>query len=157
MPPARSNTNFGDLGWARFTSETTRDDQSAPRVRLADYQGSVLVLDFYATWCAPCRHSVPHLVSLQRRYRQNGLKIVGLNVGGPEDRPLVAGFAKEFAINYELGFPEDTLAEFLLSDDASIPQTFVLSRAGRPVQRFVGYNEETGIMMEQVIQSELAK
>lgn len=126
------------------------------RAKIGDYRGKVLVLDMYATWCAPCRQSIPQLVELQRRYQPKGLEIVGLNVGGPDDRIKVAQFARELGINYSLGFPDRGLTDLLMSDDSSIPQTFVFSRDGTLVQRFTGYSEDAINKLEQLIQTQTA-
>ena len=162
MPPMNSGTSLTDLGWvlpaAADRSETSVEikGQGLRRAKIGDYKGKVLVLDLYATWCAPCRESVPRLVDLQRRYGAKGVEIVGLNVGGAEDRVKVADFAKELGIQYALGFPDQPLTDFLLSDDASIPQTFIFNREGMLVKRFIGYDEATAATMEQVIQTEAA-
>ena len=126
------------------------------RTKIGDYRGKVLVLDMYATWCAPCRQSIPQLVELQRRYQPKGLEIVGLNVGGPDDRIKVAQFARELGINYSLGFPDRELTDLLMLDDTSIPQTFVFSRDGTLVQRFTGYSEDAINKLEQLIQTQTA-
>jgi thiol-disulfide isomerase/thioredoxin len=125
------------------------------RMRLADFRGQVLILDFYATWCAPCRQSIPHLSALHRRSNNSGLQVVGLNVGGPDDRVKVAAFAAEFNIPYPLGFPDKPLTDLLLSDDDSIPQTFVFDRGGQLIKRFIGYDDSMPKELEQVIQSAL--
>src|SRR5437899_12101691 len=85
--------------------------------KLADYLGKVVVLDFYATWCEPCRDETPHLVQMQRQYEAQGFQIVGLNVGGEDDREEVPGFAKDFQIQYPLGFPDDELVDTYLKDN----------------------------------------
>jgi thiol-disulfide isomerase/thioredoxin len=158
MPPGKSSTGIAELGWVMLGDDNLKPKEQAPRrAKVGDYKGKVLVLDLYATWCAPCRVSIPHLVELQRRYGANGLEIVGLNVGGADDRVKVKDFAKEFGIQYSLGFPDQTLSDFLLSDDASIPQTFVFNREGTLVKRFIGYEESiTGPLLEQLIQTETA-
>ena len=125
------------------------------RARVADFRGQVLVLDFYATWCAPCRKSIPHLSELQRHSSTHGLQVVGLNVGGPDDRVKVAAFAAEFNIPYPLGFPDKPLSDLFLSDDDSIPQTFVFDRGGQLVKRFIGYDDSMPKELERVIQSAL--
>ncbi len=100
-----------------------------------------MVLDLYATWCEPCRRSIPHLIDLHERFEAKGLALVGLNVGGPDDRIKVAGFAAEFRISYPLGFPDKQLTDLLLSDNSSIPQTFVFDRTGQLIKRYIGYDE----------------
>lgn len=124
--------------------------------KFADYHGKVLVLDFYATWCEPCRKSIPHLTTLQNDYGQKGLQVIGLNVGGADDRIKVAEFARQIGIQYPLGFPDKALTDLFLSDDQTIPQTFVFGREGRLVQRFIGYQESTGIELEKVIETQIA-
>ncbi len=150
MPPLKG-ASVSELGWV--LPET--DDGSLGRARIGDYEGRVLVLDFYATWCAPCRESVPLLVKLQGRYGERGLAVVGLNVGGADDRVKVAEFAKELQIQYALGFPDRPLTEFLLSKDATIPQTFVFKRDGTLAKHLVGFDKNAAVVLEQVIQTEL--
>jgi thiol-disulfide isomerase/thioredoxin len=126
------------------------------RAKLADYKGQVVVLDFYATWCEPCREETPHLVKLQEQYQQQGLQVIGLNVGGADDHDQILRYAKEFGIQYPLGLPDDELVESYLGDDDSIPQALVFNRGGRLVKRFVGYNHDVGQEVERVVQASLA-
>ena len=146
MPPLRAEGAGTEMGWTLVDGR---------RERWADFRGQVLVLDFYATWCAPCRKSIPHLSELQRQSGANGLQVVGLNVGGPDDRVKVAAFAAELKIPYPLGFPDKPLSDLFLSDDDSIPQTFVFSRDGQLVKRFIGYDDSLPKELERVIQSAL--
>lgn len=125
------------------------------RVELGDYRGKVLVLDFYATWCAPCRQSIPELIALQKKLESRGVQVVGLNVGGADDRVKVGGFARELGIQYPLGFPDKALTDLFLSDDQTIPQTFVFSREGKLVKRFIGYQQSTAAELEAAIRKEV--
>ncbi len=145
MPPLSSKT---EIGWVGMNNE---------RSRLGDYRGKVLVLDFYATWCEPCRQSIPRLNELQKQYGPAGLQIVGLNVGGPDDRVKVSDFAKELKIRYALGFPDKSLTDLFLSEDQTIPQTFVFGRDGQLIKRFIGYDGNTGVDVERTIQEQLGK
>jgi thiol-disulfide isomerase/thioredoxin len=145
MPPLKAEGG-AEMGWTRVGGGHTR---------LADFRGQVLVLDFYATWCAPCRKSIPHLSELQRQSGPQGLQVVGLNVGGPDDRVKVAAFAAEFNIPYPLGFPDKLLTDLFLSEDDTIPQTFVFDRRGQLVKRFIGYDDSMPKELEKVIQSAL--
>ena len=122
---------------------------------LADYKGKVVVLDFYATWCEPCRAETPRLVQLQTQFQQQGLQVVGLNVGGAEDRDQVPAYAKEFGIQYPLAFPDDEFADSFLGDNQNIPQSFVFDREGKLVKRFIGYSDSSGAELERIVKESL--
>jgi thiol-disulfide isomerase/thioredoxin len=143
MPPLKGSS---EMGW------TLASDQ---HIRLADVRDKVMVLDFYATWCAPCRESTPRLVELQKRYGPQGLQVVGLNVGGRDDYNEVPDYAREFHIQYQLGIPDSEMENLYLGDDNRIPQTFVLDRQGKLVRRFVGYDDSMGRELEETIQRSL--
>jgi thiol-disulfide isomerase/thioredoxin len=145
MPPLNGKS-LKDLGWSLGNGR---------RGNFSDYKGDVLVLDFYATYCEPCRESIPHLVQLQDRYQKEGLRVVGLNAGGPEDLVNVPAFAKEFNIQYTLGVGDDDLNNFLLGDDVYIPQTFVFDRKGLLKRKFVGFSDTTIPELDGVVQSAL--
>ena len=125
------------------------------RMTLANYKGKVVLLDFYATWCGPCRAETPELVRLHQQYAGQGLQVIGLNVGGEDDRAEVPAFAKEFGIQYSLGFPEDEFADDYLGDNQNIPQAFLFDRSGNLVKRFVGYSEDSGAEIERLVNSSL--
>jgi thiol-disulfide isomerase/thioredoxin len=138
MPPLNA---AAEMGWVL---------NDGSRARLGDYQGKVLVLDFYATWCEPCRKSIPQLIALQNRHDSKELQVVGLNVGGPDDRIKVAQFAKELGIEYPLGFPDKALTDLLLSGDQIIPQTFVFGPEGKALKRFIGYDQAIATEIEKM-------
>ena len=127
------------------------------RSSLDDFKGQVVVLDFYATWCEPCREETPHLVKLQQQYQEQGLQIIGLNVGGDDDHRGIPNYAREFGIQYPLGLPDDALVERYMGDNDGIPQAFVFNRSGRLVKRFVGFNSQIGEEVEQAVQAALAE
>lgn len=146
MPPVISEGSTGALGWTLGNGS---------RTSLAEQHGKVLVLDFYATWCEPCRESIPNLINLHRRYERKDLVVVGLNVGGPDDRVKVAAFAAEFHIDYPLGFPDKALTDVLLAGDTSIPQTFVFNREGKLLKHYIGYDETMHEHLEKLIEAEV--
>jgi thiol-disulfide isomerase/thioredoxin len=145
MPPAGPAASLANMGW----------EANGNRSVFSEYKGKVLILDFYATWCAPCRDSIPHLIGLQKKYEAQGLQVVGLNVGGPGDEQLVPAFARHFGIQYPLARPDDDLASFLLAGQDAIPQTFVFDRQGQLVQRFVGFGPSTGTYLDSAVETAL--
>ena len=144
MPPTNGGT-ISNLGW---TFEGKRNVFS-------DFKGKVLVLDFYATWCDPCRRSVPHLIELQKKYEDQGLHVIGLNVGGADDEARVPDFAREFGIQYTLAQPDEELVTFLLGNTDAIPQTFVFDRQGQLAERLIGYGENGGQRIDNAVTAAL--
>ena len=145
MPPVETSS-INNMGW-------TFSDQK--HSLFSEYKGKVLVLDFYATWCNPCRRSIPHLVGLQKKYADQGFTVIGLNVGGEDDQPKVPRFAKELGINYPLAIPDDDLAMFLLSDHDGIPQTFIFDRQGVLVDRLIGFGPSSGAQIDEAVETAL--
>jgi hypothetical protein len=95
-------------------------------------------------------------MALHDKFEPRGLRLVGLNVGGADDRIKVSGFAKELGIQYPLGFPDQVLTDLFLSDDQTIPQTFVFDRQGLLVKRFIGYDAFTDVGLDQAINEAMA-
>jgi thiol-disulfide isomerase/thioredoxin len=145
MPPLNGGS-INTLGWT---------GDGGKRSVFSDYRGKVLVLDFYATWCVPCRVSIPHLVGLQKKYGSQGLQVIGLNVGGPEDLPKVPAFAAEFGIPYPLAIPDDDLVMFLMADSDAIPQTFVFDRQGKLAERLIGFRPSDSETIDRAVEAAL--
>jgi hypothetical protein len=95
------------------------------------------------------------LIELQKKHGDQGLQVIGLNVGGPEDLEKVPGFAQELGIQYPLAVPDDELVEFMLSDNSSIPQTFVFDREGLLVERVIGFGPSSGAIIDSAVENAL--
>ena len=132
--------------------EFTLPDLAGSQVASSSLKGKVVILDFWATWCGPCKMEVPHLVNLQAKYRDQGLAIVGvsLDAGGARD---VKPFADEHDVNYTMLIGNDEIARTYGNINA-IPTTFVIDKNGKIVQRFVGYTAPE--VFEQTIKPLLA-
>lgn len=107
--------------------------------KLSDLKGKVLVIDLWATWCGPCRNEVPELVKIQNEYGPRGLEIVGLDIDQSESPEAVKSFAKEFNINYKVGYLQTDLARTLMTG-GNIPQSLVVGRDGHVIIHFVGFD-----------------
>ncbi len=111
-----------------------------------------MILDFWATWCPPCKAEIPHLVALQDKYKSQGLEIVGLSVdeGGAND---VKPFADEHQINYTMLIASSETAKDY-GGITGIPTTFVVDKQGTIVKKFLGYTDPE--VFEAAIQPLLA-
>lgn len=110
-------------------------DISGKPVSLADFRGKVVVLDFWATWCPPCRREIPDFIRLQNEYGSRGLQIVGLALDEPEK---VQAFAAQNGMNYPVLLGTDDVS-MKYGGIESIPTTFIIDRQGRIVNKFVGF------------------
>ncbi|MGQ0525653.1 MAG: TlpA family protein disulfide reductase [Betaproteobacteria bacterium] len=115
---------------------------------LSQWRGSVVVVNFWATWCAPCREEIPILISLQDKYRARGLQVVGIAI---DQRDKVAAFAREFNINYVVllgGLETIELTRQTGNRVGALPFTVVVDRNGRIVSRELGKVKETVLERE---------
>ncbi len=110
-------------------------------IKLSSYDGKVLVVNLWATWCTPCRVETPELVNLYKENRARGLEIVGLSTENPEaSAEKVRQFVQDFEVNYRIGWATPEVALTLMQGRDAIPQSFVIGRDGRVIKRFVGFN-----------------
>lgn len=109
------------------------------RLSLASYRGHVVVLNFWGSWCTPCREEAPSLAQLARQYGPSGVRFLGIDI---RDSPASAqAFTSDFRISYpSLNDPSDNLALNFRDTvpPAGIPTTLVISRSGRIISRVIG-------------------
>ncbi len=107
-------------------------------VTLADSHGKVILLNFWATWCGPCRAEIPDLVELQNKYN-NRLQILGLVVDD-DDQDAIKGFVEKFGINYPVALATNDI-RMQYGGIAALPTSFVLDAEGRIVQKHEGLRD----------------
>jgi thiol-disulfide isomerase/thioredoxin len=107
-------------------------------VNLADARGKVVLLNFWATWCGPCRMEVPDLVELQKKY-QDRLQVIGLVVDDA-DEDAVRKFAKRYGINYPIAMATDEM-RFQFGGVPALPTSFIIDPQGRVVQKHIGLRD----------------
>ena len=114
---------------------------SSVQKSLEAYRGKVVVLDFWATWCGPCRTEIPGLIELQKKYRDQGVEIIGVSLdpitpGGGAS--AVAPFMKSYGINYTILMVDSQAAMNGYDVSKGIPTKYVLDREGKVVKTYVG-------------------
>ena len=105
--------------------------------RLSDFKGKPVVIDFWATWCAPCRASLPHLSALQERYRDQGLVVMGLSLDDIQPQQ-VRRYTERMRLKFRIGMADEKVLD-LYGPIRSIPTTIFIDRKGHMVRRVVGY------------------
>jgi peroxiredoxin len=102
---------------------------------LSEYRGKVVLLDFWATWCAPCRDEIPHFVRMQERYRDRGLQIIGISMDDTADPVRI--FYRDFHMNYPVAMGGAKLGE-LYGGVLGLPIAFVIGRDGSIQAKHIG-------------------
>jgi len=113
---------------------TLKNEYNVP-VKLADYKGKVMLLNFWATWCGPCESEIPAFVELYSKYKDKGLVIVGVSV---DDTPeQLQAFMKEFRMNYPVLQMKPEFEDFW-GPLAGYPTTFLIARDGSICTKHLG-------------------
>ncbi len=128
-------------------------DLEGKPVKLSDYKGKVVILNFWATWCPPCREETPDLVALQNEYKDQGLVVIGVSLdeGGVAK---VKSFASKMKINYPVVMGDGKTVE-AYGNFQAIPSTFYIDRAGNLAGTHTGGADKA--MFESAIKPLLAK
>ena len=141
----------------KLITEMSWTDSNDRVQKVSDLNGKAVILDFWATNCPPCRLEIPHLNSLIAKYGSDNLHIVGLNVGGEEDRPKIPRFIETTKVDYPIAFPESELSNFVFAAQSDIPQTLIIDREGKIVSKIIGFGptqqKELDAAVEQAIKS----
>ncbi len=128
-------------------------DLEGKTVKLSDFKGKVVLLNFWATWCPPCREEIPDLVALQNEYKDKGLVVLGVSLdqNGPAQ---VKSFVSRMKINYPVVIGDEKMAMSYGSIQA-IPTTFYIDRAGKIAGMHEGGADKE--MFEQAVKPLLEK
>ena len=124
------------VSWGK-APDFTLSTVDGSKLTLSEYAGNVIILDFWATWCGPCRMGIPEFVKLYSRYKNQGFIMIGINLdrGG---RDKVKSFMKEMKINYPVVYGNsETTRDF--GGIRGIPTAFIIDRNGNIAKKLVGY------------------
>jgi thiol-disulfide isomerase/thioredoxin len=121
-------------------------DINGARLALSDYRGKVVLLDFWATWCGPCRIEIPEFVQMEQKYRDQGFAVLGVAMQDTPDS--VSHFYQQFHLNYPVAMGNSQLAA-LYGGIFGLPTSFLIGRDGRI------YSEHSGTTGPEVFQDEI--
>ena len=121
---------------AKPTTDFTLPALDGKKVSLSQFKGKVVLLNFWATWCGPCKAEIPAFVELQAQYK-NDLVVLGLSVDDPADK--AKAFAEQYKVNYPmvLGLGHDEIQD-AYGPIYGIPASFLISRDGKVCKRHLG-------------------
>jgi thiol-disulfide isomerase/thioredoxin len=134
QPPRVTNSEAPD-----FSLETL-DGKS---VRLSDLRGKAVLLNFWATWCGPCKIETPWLVDLQNQYGHDGLQVVGVEMGD-DGKDEITKFVKDMGINYTVLIGKEAVGD-AYGGVPALPETFFIGRDGKVVDKIIGLKGKSEI------------
>ena len=142
-PPEGSLGKHFAAGQHKATDIAIRSGERT--VKLSDLNGKVVLLDFWATWCGPCRSSIPGIVSLYEKRRGDGFEVLGVALEN-DDGSQVPGFAREMKMTYSVGLPltRESVQQY---SSGSIPAAFLVDRKGYVRWAMAGYAPEVDAEM----------
>jgi peroxiredoxin len=117
--------------------EFTLKDLDGNKISLSDYRGKVVFLNFWATWCPPCRYEIPGFIEAYKKYKDKGMEIIGISLDRTGPMSVLA-FARRYKINY----PVVMLTKEIFEDYGpipAIPVTVIIDKKGRLRHRKIGY------------------
>lgn len=121
-------------------------DLDGKLVHSTDFKDEAVVLDFWATWCPPCRAEIPGFIALQEKYAARGLTVIGVSVD-EAGLKTVKAFAQKNGINYPVVLTDNKIVEAYGGIDG-LPTTFIIDRSGHIVKQHLGFTEQSEIENE---------
>ena len=132
-PPSAASATEGPAGAARL--DLTVKDMNGASVRLADYKGQVIVLNFWATWCGPCQTEIPELVEAYSAYKDRGVIVLGVSID--DSAETLKAYAPTMKINYPVLLMQDDVDQ-AYGPIFGVPVTFFIGRDGTIARKHFG-------------------
>jgi peroxiredoxin len=126
------------------------------QLSLNDLRGQVVVVDFWGTYCVPCRQEMPKLQALSAKYSSAGLRIIGVSEDEPEDKDKILGFAAAHGAKFAIAWDEDRSVAHQYKPD-TMPSSYTIDRRGIVRYVHVGYRAGDDATMEKEVQGLLTQ
>lgn len=124
------------------TPDFTLKTLEGQEITLSGLKGKVVLLDFWATWCGPCKESIPHLTQIYKNYRDKGFELIGMSTDKAGDVEMVRRFVKSMEIPYPIIMtPDEVARNYKIT---GLPTTVLIDREGKIREKIVGYNSAIG-------------
>jgi thiol-disulfide isomerase/thioredoxin len=142
---------------ASAAPDFTLESLDGKSVRLSDLRGKAVLLNFWATWCGPCKIETPWLVELQNQYGSQGLQVVGVEAGD-DDKEDIAKFVKDMGINYPILIGKEAVGD-AYGGVPALPESFFIGRDGKIVDKIIGLKGKGEIedSIKKALDTEAAK
>ncbi len=121
----------------KVAPEFALKDSNGQTVRLADYKGKVVLLDFWATWCAPCKIEIPWFMDFEQQYKDRGFAVLGVSMDIDDGWAIVKPFIQDLKINYRVVLGNEQVSDLYGGLDA-LPTTLLLDRQGKIANIYIG-------------------
>ena len=118
--------------------ELTLKDLSGTEQKLSSFKGRIVILNFWATYCIPCRKEMPDLAEIQNEYAAHGVQVIGASADDPDDRATVRQFIKETKINFPVWLDATVTDMMRFGLGSALPGTVVIDKDGRIVKVYSG-------------------
>jgi cytochrome c biogenesis protein CcmG/thiol:disulfide interchange protein DsbE len=125
-------------------------------ISLSDLAGNVVVIDFWGTYCEPCKKSFPKLQDLSAKYGGSGLRVVAISEDEAEDKDKIAGFAQTYGAKFSIGWDEDKSVARHYKPE-TMPTSFIVDRKGIVRFSHVGYHDGEEVSIERELKELLTE
>lgn len=131
-------TKSGAIEIGENAPDFTLQGMDGKTVSLSDFKGKVVILDFFASWCPPCREEVPDFIALQKSYSSSGFSMIGVSLVNLQDSK---DFAAKVGINYPVAIDDGKVSN-IYGPIRSIPTTFIIDKNSKIVKMYIGYRSK---------------
>lgn len=158
--PTRAQTNLVDVNSRKVAPDFTLADSKNATIKLSNYRGRVVLLDFWATWCGGCKVEIPWYIEFQKKYKDSGLSVVGVSLDD-DGWESVKPFLEAKQVNYPVVIGDWDLAGRF--GTTSLPATLLIDRNGRTADLHVGmvdrdtFDREIQVLLKESASKEPAK